>query len=80
MAAKPVVDGIEKQLGGRVSVVRMDVSTPAGRKVAAKIGLDLVPTFIGYDSQGLERWRVSRVPNRAELWNRLMLLYSGKAV
>ena len=80
MAAKPVVDGIEKQLGGRVSLVRLDVATTSGRKVAARVALDTVPTFIGYDGEGVERWRITRVPGRVELWNRLMALYAGKAV
>lgn len=78
MTAKPVVDGLEKQLGGRVSVVRVDVSSPTGKKVAAKVGLDLVPTFIGYDAKGVEQWRLSEVPKRPELWQLLMSLYTAK--
>lgn len=74
MAAKPVVDGLDKQLAGRVRIVRVDINTPNGKKVATKVGLDMVPLFIGYDGKGLQRWRINRVPNRAELWSRLISL------
>ncbi len=74
MAAKPVVNGIDKQLEGRVRIVRFDVARANGKKVAAKVGLDMVPTFIAYDSEGIERWRTQGTPNRVELWQRLIKL------
>jgi hypothetical protein len=74
MAAKPVVDGLDKQLAGRVRIVRVDINSANGKKIAIKVGLDMVPTFIGYDGDGVERWRMNRVPNRAELWRRLISL------
>ncbi|HVA26201.1 MAG TPA: hypothetical protein VMW62_17640 [Chloroflexota bacterium] len=74
MAAKPVVDGFDKQLAGRVRFVRADINSPNGKKIAAKVGLDMVPTFIGYDAKGVERWRMSPMPNRLELWSRLIKL------
>ncbi len=74
MSAKPVVDGIEKQLGPKISFQRFDVASPMGKKIAAKVGLDMVPTFIGYDGKGNERWRIERIPSRAELWNKLISL------
>jgi hypothetical protein len=74
MAAKPVVDGFDKQLAGKVRIIKVDVATPEGKKVALKAGLDLVPTFIGYDAQGNERWRVQSMPSRPELWRKLISL------
>jgi hypothetical protein len=74
MATKPVVHGIEKQLAGKVRIVQLDVASETGRKVAAKVGIDLVPTFIGYDAQGIERWRIGRAPARMELWRRIVSL------
>jgi len=73
MAAKPVLDGIEKQVGQRVRFVRMDVATPNGRRVAAEVGLDLVPLVVGFDAQGSERWRTQRV-NRGDLLRRIAML------
>ena len=74
MAAKPVVDGFDKQLAGRVRIVRVDINSSNGKKIATKVGLDMVPTFIGYDGEGVERWRLDRVPNRVELWRHLISL------
>lgn len=74
MAAKPVVDGFDKQLAGRVRFVRVDINSPNGKKIAAKAGLDVVPTFIGYDGSGVEQWRSVGIPNRVELWRRLISL------
>ncbi|HLY67489.1 MAG TPA: thioredoxin family protein [Chloroflexota bacterium] len=74
MAAKPMVDGMEKELGRHVRFVKVDVGTLPGKKIAAYVGLDLVPTFIGYDREGTERWRSARLPPRAELWRRVAAL------
>ena len=75
MATKPVVDGIEKQLGQkRLRMVRVDVSTKEGRRIASRVSLDLVPTLIGYDPAGVERWRVNHVPKRQELWSKIVAL------
>lgn len=73
MAAKPVVDGLEKELGKRVRFVRVDISTPNGRKIAARVGLDTVPTFIGFDAKGNEMWRTQRA-TRADLGRKVALL------
>ena len=34
MAAKPVVNGFDKQLAGRVRIVRVDINSPNGKKIA----------------------------------------------
>lgn len=74
MAAKPVVDGMEKELGRHVRFVRLDVATSAGKKVGSSVGLDLVPTFIGYDAKGNERWRYQQLVGKSELWRRVAAL------
>ena len=74
MAMKPVVDGIEKQIGNKVRIVRVDVSTPEGRKIAAEVPPTMVPAFVGFDSKGSERWSVDHALSRAELWRRIIAL------
>ena len=74
MAAKPVVDGCDKQMAGRVRFVRVDINSANGKKIAAKVGFDMAPTFIGYDSAGVEQWRTTGVPNRVKLWRKLISL------
>jgi len=75
MAAKPVVDGVEKQMGQkRLRIIRVDVGTKQGRRIASRVALDLVPTIIGYDPAGVERWRISHTPKRQELWTKIVAL------
>ena len=74
MAAKPVVDGFEKQLGKRVRFVRLDMASQNGRKVAAQVGVNMVPLFVGFDKDGMERWRAEGPVNRTQLWARVVSL------
>jgi thioredoxin-related protein len=57
MAARPVVDGIEREHQGRLIVVRIDVQDSVGREVAARYDFRVTPTFIFFDASGEERWR-----------------------
>ena len=56
-AAKPIVDGIEDEFAGQLTVVRVDVQSPAGAAVARDYGA-FTPTFVLFDAQGLELWRM----------------------
>jgi len=71
---KPVVDGIEKQIGSKVRIIRVDVSTPEGKKIAREVAPNMVPCFIGFDADGNQRWRVDHVISRLELWRRVIAL------
>ena len=57
MAARPVVDGIEREHQGRLIVLRLDVQDPVGREIGSRFGFRVTPTFIFFDSSGTERWR-----------------------
>lgn len=57
MAARPLVDGIEREHAGRLRVIRLDVQESAGRTIADRFGLRVTPTFVLFDSQGAEVWR-----------------------
>lgn len=54
--AKPIVDGIEKDLAGRARVVRFNVSDEQGRDVALRYGVRGLPTTIvvGGDGEVIE--------------------------
>ena len=54
---KPIVDGIEAQYGEQLVVLRVDVTTPAGRAVGREFGFQYTPTFIFFDVNGQEAWR-----------------------
>lgn len=57
MAARPVVDGIEREHHGRLIVLRLDVQDPVGREIGDRLGFRVTPTFIFFDGSGTERWR-----------------------
>ncbi len=57
MAAKPVVDGIEREFQGRLQVIRLNVQEPVALQVARRYRFEYTPTFIFFDAQGTELWR-----------------------
>jgi thioredoxin-like negative regulator of GroEL len=44
--AKPVVDGLERKMEGKMKVARIDVGEDEGRAIAAKYGIGTVPAFV----------------------------------
>jgi len=58
MAAKPVVDGIEREHEQQLSVIRLNVQDPAGEALLKRFGFRFTPTFIFFDGAGdeLRRW------------------------
>ncbi len=54
---KPVVDGLEKELKGKLLVIRLNIQEPVGRELAPLYGFEYTPTFIFFDKNGTEVWR-----------------------
>ncbi|NOZ05517.1 MAG: hypothetical protein GXP41_04070 [Chloroflexi bacterium] len=52
MVAKPIVDGLEKQLGKQAQVIRLDITQALGREAAMRYGVRAVPTFVILDGKG----------------------------
>jgi thiol-disulfide isomerase/thioredoxin len=50
--AKPIVDGIEKDLTDRVEVIRLDVWSDIGRVAAQRYGVRGIPTLLVLDGAG----------------------------
>jgi protein-disulfide isomerase len=50
--AKPVVDGLEKKMDGKMTVARVDIGEDDGRELARKYGVSMVPAFIVLDGKG----------------------------
>lgn len=50
--AKPVVDGIERDLEGQADVLRLSVTDSVGRELAARYGVRQVPTLVVLDGEG----------------------------
>lgn len=58
MAAKPIVDGIERVHEGNLNVIRLNVQDPAGAALLERFDFRFTPTFIFFDESGeeLQRW------------------------
>jgi thioredoxin 1 len=56
-AIKPVVDGLEDELGNKILIIRLNVQDSLGRELAPAYGFEYTPTFIFFDAEGREQWR-----------------------
>ncbi len=52
MQAKPVVDGIEREVGDSAKVVRLDLLSEPGQTIARRYGVEFTPTFLFFDRRG----------------------------
>lgn len=57
MAMKPIVDGIERDHAGELTVLRLNVQDPASQPWMERYPFQYTPTFIFIDGQGRELWR-----------------------
>lgn len=51
------MDGIEEEFKDKLIVERVNVQDPVGKSLAQKYGFLATPTFILFNSQGVEVWR-----------------------
>jgi len=51
------VDGIDKEFGDRLIVIRANIQDEEAKKLASKYNFQYTPTFIFFDSTGIEVWR-----------------------
>ncbi len=65
--AKPVVDGLEKELEGRAAVLRVSVADSIGRQLAARYSVRAVPTFVLLDGDGSVALTHAGAPDRDEI-------------
>ena len=50
--AKPIVDGLEKELTGKADVIRLNAMTSIGQQAAAHFGVRGLPTLVLVDGNG----------------------------
>ena len=64
LAAQPIVHGLETDLAGQATVVRLDLFSPAGRAFFTRHNLDAVPAIVVLDPSGVARYQSSgSLPN-----------------
>ncbi len=54
---KPVVDGLENELGEKLHIIRINVQDQIGRELGPVYQFEYTPTFIYFDAKGNELWR-----------------------
>jgi hypothetical protein len=69
--AKPIVDGIERDLEGRAQVVRLSVLSEVGGQAARRYGVMGVPTVIVFDGEGNVVDQATGMPDRAGVVQRV---------
>ena len=69
--AKPIVDGIERDLEGRAQVIRLSVISEVGSQVARRYGVRGVPTLIVFDGEGNLVDQIIGVPSRDAIVERV---------
>jgi thioredoxin-like negative regulator of GroEL len=52
LVAKPVVDGLERDLKGQAEVLRVSVTSRVGAALAGRYGVRGVPTLLLFDGAG----------------------------
>ena len=65
--AKPVVDGLERELGERAQVLRLSVTDETSAQLAARFGVRAVPTFVLLDGDGEPILSQVGIPKREEI-------------
>ena len=54
---KPIVDGLEAELGDKATIIRLNLQSSVGGELARQYGIEFAPTFIFFDAEGNELWR-----------------------
>ena len=49
---RPIVDGLETELAGKMKVIRLDMQDNSGKVLGAKYGFMATPTFVLFDDGG----------------------------
>jgi len=65
--AKPIVDGLERELEGQARVVRLSILSGPGRDMVRRYGIMGVPTFLIFDGQGNLIERQAGLPDRGKI-------------
>ncbi len=55
---KPEVDKLEAELGDRIHIIRLNIQDNVAQELAPVYQFEFTPTFIFFDAQGNEQWRL----------------------
>jgi thioredoxin-related protein len=69
--AKPIVDGLERDLNGNGKVLRLNLLSEIGKQAAARYDVRSLPTTLLFDGEGTLVHRQTGLPDRDEFLTRL---------
>ena len=72
LAAKPIVDGIERDLQGRAEVVRVNALGDLGKELASRYGVMGVPTTLVLDGGGDVIYQQAGIPSRKKIVDKVV--------
>jgi thioredoxin-related protein len=52
------VDELELELGDQIHIIRLNIQEQVGMELSPVYGFEFTPTFIYFDAQGSELWRM----------------------
>ena len=52
------MDGLEQEVNGQVHFIRLNIQEQVGMELAPVYDFEFTPTFIYFDSEGNEVWRM----------------------
>jgi thioredoxin-related protein len=55
---KPVVDELEKETEDQLYIIRLNIQETTGMELAPVYDFEFTPTFIFFDAEGNELWRM----------------------
>jgi thiol-disulfide isomerase/thioredoxin len=67
LSAKPIVDGIEREFAGKLTVIHLDIHEPVGQELGEIYRFQYTPTFILLDGEGEEVWRTIGAINPSDV-------------
>ena len=77
MAMRPIVDGLERELGDRVQIIRLDATDATSREIGQRLGFQLTPSYAIFDGGGNRVWQVQGVISREQVLQVLKPLLSS---
>ncbi|MGD2078039.1 MAG: hypothetical protein PVH18_06630 [Chloroflexota bacterium] len=57
MRAEPIVNGLEREWGGTVQVVQVNIQNRSNEPLLERLDARFTPTFVLIDAAGEEAWR-----------------------
>ncbi len=78
LAARPIVDGLEKEWEQQVQIIHLEFRSALGREMGRQFQIEHIPAFLILDGDGQQRWRERKhMPQRSEISSQLAKLLSG---